>query len=171
MQWERACHAVQRGSNGEEIWELVKSHASHHQLHYMLEAKLWAFALRSQFLNERLPKAQTVMKKSSVARRDAGVLLELIECFEEAYDSEIPIAVRLRNLGSCLERLSELPSIDLELLAWAAASRWLKRHNLDELAVICAEECSGLSLKLSDGALRDCFNLQLGGDQEIKKAG
>jgi hypothetical protein len=161
VEWEKACLVLQNGGIGEEIWSLVKPKSSHYLPDYLFEAKLWALAVRSQFLNERLPKVQTILKNFAISRRESDIHTELIECFEEAYDTQIPIAARLRKLGAALERIHELASVELELLAWAAASRWLKRHNIDELSQICAEEYVGLSLKLTDGEKRDCLNLQL----------
>ena len=64
-----------------------------------------------------------------------------------------------RKLGQQLTRVSQLPSVDTELLVWAAAARWLARNRMEGLGALTLQEYRALSLRLSSGAHVDVLGL------------
>ena len=88
-----------------------------------------------------------------------GPFTDFLVVLEEAYDPEIPLTRRVQQLGESLQETHKFLTVDRELLAWAAAARFLLRKRTYELATFALRRYEGLSLALSDGALKDVLDL------------
>jgi hypothetical protein len=78
---------------------------------------------------------------------------------DRCYDSTIHINERLDQLGNTLAMVRKLVTVDKELLAWAAAVRWLKRARALDFASLAWAEYASLSMRLSGGAARDVLGV------------
>jgi len=98
-------------------------------------------------------------KDSAVDFKTEGFFFTCVQTIERCYDYSIPYIRRLEALGRLLTELNKLPTIDKELLVWAAAVRWLSRSKARSLAALVLSEYHALSLRLSKGKMVDVFGL------------
>ena len=78
---------------------------------------------------------------------------------ERCQDSQYPLELRLQRLGRSLTRLDSMVSLDKELLAWAAAARWLSRVHAFGLASLAASEYMALMFRLTLGDCQDTLGI------------
>ena len=128
----------------------------------LLEARLWTFAIPTRSWLGRLSSAKSIRAQFG-GRLERGspmsVLWETVAALEDFYDDEIPLPLRVKKLGSHLALAAQLPSIEQELLVWAAAGRALYRARQLLVAGSCFTEYRALSLRLSSGASSDVLGL------------
>jgi len=110
--------------------------------------------LSTRWKNE-LPALRTLIKNKIVRPKRAGFMFKCVRQLVECHDQSYPFSLRLRGLGNTLSNLNQFVSIDLELLSWLAAARWLARNNSFHLATLSLKEYLALSMRLSDGKKND----------------
>ncbi len=160
--WEALRREAQATADLTRMVAAVNRAGGHRDAARVLEAGLWTKAVPVKSWLGRVPKPETVRRTFGDDFRRGSPLAALYECalaIDRAHDQEIPLQLRLRDLGDALEQAPRVPSIDAELLVWAAAARWLVRHHQPLLAAQAASEYRALSLRLSDGAVPDALLL------------
>lgn len=159
LRWEAICRRVARDQDIRELVTSVRRGGEHHSPPYILEAFLWTRAVGSREWLTRLPKLRSLARHGEMNRRRNGLLYDCAMVLETAYDTEIPADFRLHRVGTLLHRTALLPTIDLELLLWAAIIRWLVRTRASRFASFALAEYRGRSLRLSGGSTRDVLGL------------
>lgn len=164
LAWEEYCiDAVDKGDLTGMINATGRS-GSHRQPSYMLEVTLWVKAVATKAMLQRVPKVESVKRAFPQAINRGSLHYQFYECAQQldlCYDNEIPVHLRLGDLGRQLAKADRLLTIDKELLFWAASARWLARYHQPLMAVLCAEQYKALSLKMSGGVSPDLLALQL----------
>lgn len=158
LEWEKLCRESQRTGSVSSLVLSVQKNKSHHSPAYLCEALLWSRIVKSREWIQRFPTARS-MARNPHASLKSSYLFDWVTTFESCYDPAIPGILRLRRLGLQLADVAQLPSIDTELLVWAAAARWLARNRMEELAEVVRREYRGLSLRLSEGKHADVLGL------------
>ena len=98
-------------------------------------------------------------KIKKINQRKQKQLYAITCALEDGYDAKIPMAARLRNLGEALSKTSGIFSIDKELLALVASTRWLMRSKSRDLAIMTISRYKGLSYLLTDGKSPDVLGV------------
>ncbi len=157
--WEHALWQAQSTNDLAPMMQLVRRGKSHFQGRYLLEALLWAYAGQKTAPLEELSSVQSI-KRSWIVEIDAQApLTKLLSTLDKVYDTDYPLEHRLQLLGKALARVSTLESIELELLYWLAATRWLVRSRAFGAAQTVFAEYRALSLRLSGGVTGDALGL------------
>lgn len=164
LNWERYCLDALEHGNLIGIINAVGRNGSHRHPSYMLESTLWVKCFQSKAFLGKVPRAESIKRAFPGAINRNSVNYLLYECAHQldlCYDNEIPILVRLNDLGRCLSQASRLITLDKELLFWGAAARWLGRYHQPMMAVFCSSEYKALSLRISGGQSADSLKLNL----------
>lgn len=162
LRWEHLCRqACLRG----ELLPLTLAASrggTHRQSSYVIESTLWAKIDSSKELLERVPQVLSIrrsfpdlIRRGAVNGRFYDVALRLDHC----YDQEIPLILRLDDLGAALAEAPQLPTLDKELLTWAAAARWLVRSKQTAHAEFVVAEYCALSRRVTLGESDDALGL------------
>jgi hypothetical protein len=155
LAWEILCNQAQVDGDLGPLVRAVRRGEPHHTADYLLEAFYWTRAVSSTQWLEALPKVKTMARSPGLKPQRHGHFFRFAQALEDAYDAEIPFELRLHRLGDLLAEARELISVDKEMLAWAAATRWLARAHSFSLATLTMAEYHGLGRKLTDGRLAD----------------
>lgn len=131
----------------------------HHDYGYILEAFLWSRVSSNRNWMDRFSTIRAVGHSLKLRARDYGLQYTCAIAIQRCYDAERPYLHRLRALGKALSKVSRLPTVDRELLVWAAATRWLARTKAYGLAAVTLAEYEGLSLRLTYGASTDSLGM------------
>lgn len=159
LQWEELCRKVAVDQDLRPLINAVRKGGEHFNPAYILEAFLWTRAVASREWLTRVQKLRGLAKHGEMTRKKSGFLYECVMVFETIYDQEIPADFRLHRLGELLHGAASLPTIDLELLLWSAAARWLIRMRAFRFATFSLAEYRGRSLRLSGGRSRDVLGV------------
>lgn len=170
LRWEDLCLEVQHTGNLLRMLKSIAYGAEHCAPEYVLEATLWARAIRSRTFLDELPSADGVRKAFPKSPRQDERLEKLFEAalvFERCYANDIPLNQRNLELFSFLEQVAQIDGVDRELLVWGAATRWLQRTQQDGLASFAAYRYASLSLALSQGLCADGLSLKIENSMEF----
>jgi hypothetical protein len=155
LEWESlTAHAALTGDQL-PILTATRRGGPHYLTTYLIDAFLGFAALQNKEALARISKMRTIARHAELAPRQQGLAFDAALVIEECYDTEIPLALRLKRLGDILAEAPKLLSIDKELLLWAAATRWLVRIRSFRLALLALKEYESLSLRLSGGTTPD----------------
>ncbi len=100
---------------------------------------------------QRFPSAKSLARSSTLNPKRLGFTYESVRTVERAYDENLPFQIRLETLGNIISKTSILPTIEREILVWAATIRWLVRSQSFELANLTLKEFQAINLRLSEG--------------------
>ncbi len=158
-QWESTLLNVQSTGELTAVLPLVRKGKSHYEGTYVAEALLLAHACQSTRYLQEIPDAKYLKRSKTIEVDSNSPLMQCLSMIEQLYDSAYPVEFRLQKLGKMLDRLSDLDAIELELMAWLAATRWLHRNRLLGLAKVALSQYQALSLRLSSGKSQDVLGL------------
>jgi tetratricopeptide (TPR) repeat protein len=153
-QWEIACIQFLTG-NDLPLLGMVKPRHSHYFSVYIMEAYLWAFLSGKDFWFDRMPKMNLLRRKPGMNPLKQGSFYTVVLAFEQCRDPDIPLTVRLIEMGQALELAAHVPTIDRELLIWAAALRWLQPLKQRQLEAMVQDRYTNCCLRLSAGKNAD----------------
>lgn len=157
--WEEVCRVVARTREIAPLVQRVqKKDSPHHRATYLCEAFLWTRIVKTREYLKRFPTARSLARDPHISVKGSH-LYPWVSGFETLYDVTIPTILRLRRLGQLLSEAHRLPSVDTELLIWAAAARWLARNRIEGLAAATLAEYRGLSLRLTGGKSADALGV------------
>lgn len=159
LRWERVCCEAQLSGSLREVFRLAL--ASHSEPVWLLEANLWASAVASRQWRLKRPSLRSLEQRERRGDLSASEA-ESLRCvlkFNQCLDSAQPLSERVEKLGTLLDQAHRLPTISLEMLLWAAATRWLRRMRQSELAERTSARYRALSLSLSCGQSEDVWGL------------
>jgi hypothetical protein len=155
LAWEVAC----LNAGAVELARSVKRGKPHFQGIYVLEAYLWARATEDRTTIDWLSSLNTYRRNKTLRIPYLGALDRIAQAIDHCYDNSFEFHLRLERLGETLNQVPLLLSVEQELLTWAAAARWLARHNAASQAALCLAQYAGLSLRLTGGASKDAMGL------------
>jgi len=159
LDWEDLLRKISRERDiGALLTAVQKKDSPHHKATYLCEAFLWTRIVKTREWLKRFPTARSLARDPHISVKGSH-LFPWVTGFESLYDSTIPTILRLKKLGQLLSEAHRLPSIDTEILIWAAAARWLARNRIEGLAAATFAEYRGLSLRLTDGKSPDALGL------------
>lgn len=158
--WQRLVLDVARTGDPATMLRATRKGEPCHQAGYIIEACLWALAVPSKGFVDALPSLAYLRRNAALNPLAQGAWLDCAETLQQAYDTGIPLAVRLDDVAVTLKRRGELLTVDKELLLWAATWRWLRRSHVTEMARLIQCEYDALSLRLSDGRSADVLGLR-----------
>jgi hypothetical protein len=156
LDWEIVCIERSGGGDPRAMRACVARGASHYEASYVLEAALWDWASGD---GSPRPGVATLKRRADLDFAAHRRLLAIAEAMESAHDAEIPFRLRLRTVGELLSDARLLRNVDKELLALAAAVRWLGRNRSRRLASVVRADYTALSLRLSAGGAPDVLGV------------
>ncbi len=134
MHWEEACLDVAATGDVRPLCKLVAAGRPHAEPGYLAEAKLYTFATPSRRMMQQLSRVATYANGGNLSRKAAGTAHEALIALERAYDTEVPLNLRLGSLREIVEDVATFISLEKELLFIAAAVRFLVRAHSYPLA-------------------------------------
>ena len=162
LEWERICRQTRESG---EVLPLVLASSrggSHRHASYVIESTIWVKVCAAKTVLTRVPKVESIRRSfPDNIRRGAplGRFYEVALRLDRCYDTEIPRMFRLDELGWVLAEATRLPTLDKELLAWAAAARWLSRNKQPKKLEFVLAEYRALSLRVTMGGGDDALGL------------
>lgn len=157
LRWEEACVLALRLASLEPVAQLLRAERSVRTPRRMLEFYFWSRAVRTRAFERVLPKASTLRRAASEALDPTALRCAL--ALERCYAGHGSVGVRAQALGRVLERADSISEVDLQLVVWAAAGRWLLRVRRPTLAALPLARYRALSLGLSAGESVDVLRL------------
>ena len=159
LPWAKAVLTVKATGDLRDLSRLVRTDPNFATSYYLLQFQLWAFAVKSRRWQKNLVRLASLKKRKGIEISGQKPIVKFLQVIEECYDYERPLTNRLERLGESLERISEVETIDEELLAWAAAARFLWRSRAKSMALVCQSEYQKICLCLSRGQSADTLGL------------
>jgi hypothetical protein len=159
VEWEGLCRQAQQTGELKPIISSVLKGRPHHSAMYIIEAFLWSRVVKSREWIVRFPTVRSLSRGTKIKSREAGYVFECAKALEECYDFDIPYLYRLETLGNVLASTEQLFNLDLELLVWAAAARWLARSRSHALTLLVVREYQAKSLRITEGRKKDALGL------------
>ncbi len=156
--WERLCiEVIDSGSVAHLLQMAKKSKCCYSMPEYKLEVALWGMASSEkkclrEVMNVSGIKGLSVESGLRGLRKNVAVL-------QRAYDYEVPIMFRYREVFKQICDFSRVRQVDKELLLWAALTRWLVRSRAYSLAHLAFLQYGSLSQKLSGGRQKDTLGI------------
>jgi hypothetical protein len=157
--WERICCDLSASQIPTAMLKVCRRGGSHYQTSYLLECFMWLRSLSKKEWYARLPKLQTMNQYKEIKFRSYPAMFEVAQKIEDAYDTDIPFAVRLTKLKGVIKRIPTLRNVDKELLAWLAITRWLYRSRYTSMAAITWFEYVSLSQRVTEGRSNDALGI------------
>ena len=157
--WEKMCWKISESEDLSELVNCVKKGGSHYQESYILEVFMWAHCTKSMQWRTRVAKVSTLKRRKDLSFKNHKLMFLIATAIEEAYDSEIPFAIRLNQILEVIEEISYIRNIDKQALVYLAIGRWLSRSKSLKLALVMFMEYRSLSLRVSDQKLTDCLGV------------
>jgi len=157
--WEETCANVQTTADLAPLRACVVRGKCHYESTYLIEAFLWSACSSRTNAREGMPKLSYIARDPRLKPQRLGFFYQFALQLERCYLTEMPLTVRIRQLGKLLAETGRLVSVDKELLAWAASARWLARSKSYALASLALNEYEALSLRLSNGTHHDSLGL------------
>lgn len=162
LDWERMCRQAQKTG---EIFPLIRASSrggTHRHSTYVIESTFWVKVTSSKTAFSQVPKVESIrrtfpdnVRRGAVNGRFYDIALRLERC----YDTDIPLTLRLDELGGILADATRLPTLDKELLTWAAAARWLSRSKKPAHLEFVLAEYRALSLRVTQGSSEDALGM------------
>lgn len=159
LAWEQLCCRAQEAGDIAPLMAAVRRGKSHYEYGYVLEASFWARSVETKQWLERVPKVKSITRNPALKPPQTGLFHKCAAMLEECYQYRVPFDVRLNQLGKILPRISQLVTMDKELLVWSSMARWLARSRAFTLAAFALGEYQALSLKLTAGKKRDALGV------------
>lgn len=159
VEWEAMCRSVVASRDLAPIISATLPRHSHHEPSYILEAFVWTRIPASREWMTRFPLIRSLGKNTFVDIKAHGAFGECASALQQVYDAEIPLPFRLEILGDALGKISQVPTLDWELLLWAAAARWVIRARVDNMRDLVLSEYRALSAKMTSGKSTDVLRL------------
>lgn len=166
VDWELCLNKLQMTSQFDEIFEFVqkklKDDPEVESVRRVLEAKLWSLAIKKTEWSPKLPTLshlRRLMKNNGIEDPSLLALFEVIAILENSLDNDVDLESRLHEMGTLLEGVPELATIEQEYLVWCASSRILYRLHQKVLLQQTLERVKSLSLGLSSGQSHDVFGI------------
>jgi hypothetical protein len=160
--WEHACCLAQRDGDLDALVARLGRSGSHRHGPFLLEGFLWTRASASRRWDDRLPLVRSMRRlaKTEAAVSDSTrAFYAAVQQIEDCYETGRPLATRLDGLGEVLARISQLPSVDKELLVLAAAFRWLARAKQPSFAALVLAAYQARSRVVTSGRASDALGL------------
>jgi hypothetical protein len=157
VQWEQACRTAMLTQALGPLMELVRPGRSHFKPSYVLDLFLWSRCIKSREWLLRWSTLKRMARGMKWSRRLLGTSLSAVEILEQCYDEAVPHNLKLEHLGRLIHRTSRFPTIERELLFWAAVTRWSHRSRGDGFASFSLSEYMSINLRVSDGKDRDVY--------------
>jgi len=159
LAWELMCRKVAKSGDITPLVMAIRKGKSHHKPIYIVEAFIWSRAVQTRQWIQRFPRMRNMARHKGITRKSLGFVYDCATAIDQCYDYEIPYDLRLDRLGRVLGRSSLLPTIDLELLLWGAAARWLARSRTFRFTALVLGKYHALCLQLSNGRFRDTLGI------------
>lgn len=159
IEWERMCAECYTTGDLSAVASAVRRKGSHYLATYATEAKLWALSHTKTEFVSRMPKMSTIARVDALKPQRLGFLFKAALALEDAYNTNIPLIARLKTIGDMIACVSQVTTIDKELLLWTSTARWLARSKSFTLAKLALMEYASLSLRMTDGRNSDVLNL------------
>lgn len=157
--WEQLKAGAMASGDWSALERAVRKGGSHHDYRYILEFFLYTRAVESRHWIGRYQRAIHIARDQTKDPKEHGFVNQCVITLEKCYDFKVPAFQRLKGLGVVLMRRKRLPSIDLELLVLACASRYLARTKALSLAMMPLLEYRALSLRITEGRHDDALGL------------
>jgi hypothetical protein len=154
-QWEQICITCTETSNLQPMLNAVRRKGSHNIAAYIVESMFWVWANRDMGLIKHLCKVDSVRRRSPETTKKTKTFFDSAEIVEKSYDEEVPLRLRLQEMGQVVSEAGHLLSIDKELLALAACARWLERQKCGAMHELLMGKYKNISLTLSRGKRQD----------------
>jgi predicted unusual protein kinase regulating ubiquinone biosynthesis (AarF/ABC1/UbiB family) len=162
LDWEAMCRKVRKTSNLLPLVLATGRGGSHRHSSYVIESTVWVKTSSHRRYLERVPKVESIRRAfPDNVRRGApnGRFFDVALRLDRCYDLEIPLVLRLDELGVAFAEATRLPTIDKELLVWAAAARWLARSKQPAPLELVLAEYRALSARVTMGASEDALGM------------
>ncbi len=159
LQWELCCADVYMNGDLAPMMLLVRSGKSHYLPSYLLEAYFWAQAVSSTRWLQDFPRLQALFRRPSLHLRKDSLSYKIALTFDDCHDQAIPFQKRYVLVEELFTIVSELESVDKQLLCWLAIARWLSRNMASRLAKLVMAEYEALCMKVSCGRNKDIFGI------------
>lgn len=162
LEWERMCRKARETG---EVLPLVLASSrggSYRHSSYVIESTIWVKVCSAKGALARVPKVESIRRTfPDNVRRGApnGRFYDVALRLDRCYDLEIPLVLRLEELGGALAEATRLPTLDKELLVWAAAARWLTRSKQAAHLEFVLAEYRALSSRVTMGASEDALGM------------
>lgn len=157
--WEQICLGAHSTQDLSDMLAGVRTGKMHYDGIFLLEASLWTRAVAQRQWMGRIIKVTTMGRKKDLNARRFGYFYQAVLQIERCYDQDVPLPIRIRELGEILASKDHFTTIDKELLMWVAAARFLARVSSFALASLTLSEYVALSLKLSQGETQDVLGI------------
>ena len=157
LQWEGAWLVFRENKELLPIINLVKRHKPHSISSYILETLLAIRSINSVQFFKSLPKLASWTQYSDLHFDTNSSLYVIVRYLEQAYDSEVLFKKRLDDMKTALSHIRKLRSVEQELMAWLAVTRWFHRNRHSAVGSLSFSEYRALSLRVSDGKLEDAL--------------
>lgn len=159
MNWENCCVAMFENSDFSKLIAMTGKKGSHALPSFRLEALFWAYAAEQLRWIKSFNSVRSIYKQHDPVEGRDKSLLKIAMGLEYCYDAEIPFSLRLSRVEELLNEVSEVKKIDHQLLCWLGITRWLLRNRSASLAKLTLTEYISLSLKISEGRLKDSLGI------------
>ncbi len=157
FQWEAACIKVVETDDYYPMFVLVKNGGSHATPAYIAEAHLWFLSCRSDRWLNSLQRPRNAASTGVLRLSDLGHIYRCITTISDCYEPGIAPSIHINKLEDVLAKVHLIPTIDRELLTWAAAARWFERAGLTGFYDMCLAEYRRICIALSGGSSTDVF--------------
>lgn len=157
--WVQSVQMLKADSNLRELSRLIRTDSYYKEPYYLMQFHLWAFAVKSKRWQNNLVRLASLKKRKKISIDGQKPIVKFLQVLEDCYDYERPLVNRLEKLGEVLGKAQNFDYIEEEMLAWAAATRFLWRSRAKQLAQVCLCEYQAICLRLSIGRTTDVFNL------------
>lgn len=159
LDWEQALHDFAETQDLVPLLILTKKGNPCYRTSYLVELSLLAMSTSSRQWLDRVPKLENLRRRKDLDVPRQDLFMGLAKTLQEAYDVERPLNQRLQRVGESLNAAQGLFNVEKELLYWAASARWLLRCRSEDLAALAQAEYESRCLLVSDGKLRDIFQV------------
>ncbi len=158
-EWESAMAVAVGDDATESALAMTRKGRSHYLGDYVTEGILRAYATQGKDQLRKIPDPDYLKRSNTIEVENQSGIMHWITSLAKLYDAAYPLEYRLQVLERAFERIHDLESIELEMLAWLAATRWLARNRLADLAKVMLCEYRALSLRTSGGESSDVLGL------------
>ena len=159
--WEQRCRMVFKTGDVKPLIDLTSEQAFFTES-YLLEIILYAYCAKERTWIQRVPKTKTLANKG--IRRVNSARFQVARMFEELYDPNVDLTIRIRRLCDFIGSESR-DVVNISLLTMVAAARWSLRFEQPWLARFCLREYQTMGYRLSDG--KNCDPLGIAKDIAI----
>ena len=158
--WERATLQALRSGSLDAQARLLRESKQNRIDRRLFVLHAWSHATRSKAWLRACPRSATLRRRLG-RTPSITAALDVMRAIERCYTGADSVAQRLQRLGACLDQLSKCQDVELRLLLWSAATRWLIRIKRPRLAALSLGRYAALCTALSAGRSRDIYGLFL----------